>query len=530
MDNEKDIFIKERLQKDVMISENLDKRIEETIKGRIIMEENNINNVEEKESNNTTNKNPIKWPKKLVAIAACLVIVFGSANVYATTKGFDNIFFMIKYLITGEKIEGKDNILSDRDITISYEPINIMKGINIKVKKLQIKENQAKLFINLDVEDTIGDDNILPLKYRVYNVNEDILCRQTSSKNTDTPEFIEDELILTNYKKEDTILKLEIYNSTLELITTINIDIENRTIEVAGEKEALNKISEIELKEFLGYACGLSEARGNITENEVKIDLILRMMSSKNKIDFEDEKYSVDLVNNMVESFCEPIKDFKNGIFIKKVRQNGKEYYTYAEAGDRFFGGECINITNISYCNGIYTVTYTYYYPANVPDDEIDINDYDIYEQTLEIRLNENSEYSKFKVVSIGETTIIKNAKNANNNVINNNEAEKIDANKPDIVVNKDENSNSQEKTNNSIENKILGAWMASKVLDTKGNDLGLNSVFGSGIGNSNKMEFKENGVLEYNIGVTPSSDPGKYTVEGNTVKIRNPNRYKKYI
>ena len=46
------------------------------------------------------------------------------------------MFFLIKYLVTGEKTEitGKNDLLSDRDITISYEPILLTEGIKIQIR------------------------------------------------------------------------------------------------------------------------------------------------------------------------------------------------------------------------------------------------------------------------------------------------------------------------------------------------------------------------------------------------------------
>ena len=162
LDNEKDIFIKNKLQKDELISKKANDIFEKLNKGEFNMDEK-VENVQVKNGNNNKNKKSSKW-KKILATAASLVIVIGVANVYATTQGYDNVFFMIKYLITGEKnTEGKDNVLSDRDITISYEPINITKGLTITIKKLQIKDNQAKLFVLTDEKDVLDNNKIQDL-------------------------------------------------------------------------------------------------------------------------------------------------------------------------------------------------------------------------------------------------------------------------------------------------------------------------------------------------------------------------------
>lgn len=77
--------------------------------------EEKVENVQVKNGNNNKNKKSSKW-KKILAIAASLVIVIGVANVYATTQGYDNVFFMIKYLLTGEKIRKEKTIFYQIEI------------------------------------------------------------------------------------------------------------------------------------------------------------------------------------------------------------------------------------------------------------------------------------------------------------------------------------------------------------------------------------------------------------------------------
>lgn len=111
----------------------------------------------------------------------------------------------------------------------------------------------------------------------------------------------------------------------------------------------------------------------------------------------------------------------------------------------------------------------------------------------------------------------------------NTNKSENSSVNQPN---NSEKNNNSESSTSvsnnkDSINNKILGSWKAYKVVDSTGNDLGLNSVFGSGIKYSNEMKFKENGALSYMIGITVSSEDGEYTVDGNTIKYGIPTETK---
>ena len=418
LDNNIDNEIKKRLQKDELIS----KRAEDVFKNFFEEGKDMDEKLNQNEEIHTNEPNKFyKW-KKPVAAAACLAILLGGGNIYASTQGYGNVFFMIKYLVTGEKTEitDKNEILSDRDIAISYEPINIAKGLTLTVKKLQIKDNEARLFV-VSGEKEVLDSSFVPLKFIVCNQDGKLLCNQISARDEQNSGYVTDELILKDFKNTDKKLVLEVYRANSSKLANIIINIDERKVEVDGEQEALTKISEIELKEFLGFAAGLSQESTD-TENEIKVDLACRMISTKHPessqyiIIDNSIAYPTEEVDKMIESFTgETIKDFKDGKFIKVIVKDGKKYYTYVSPSDMSYGGECINISSISYCNGLYTAKYTYFYRGGEPDEDINMDNYDIYEQEICISLNGNSDYSKFKVVSKEQPIIIKNA-NQNNN------------------------------------------------------------------------------------------------------------------
>lgn len=116
-------------------------------------------------------------------------------------------------------------------------------------------------------------------------------------------------------------------------------------------------------------------------------------------------------------------------------------------------------------------------------------------------------------------TTIITNEnKSTKQNSSNNNISKDSTQN-----TSKDTTQMTPNVSKNTATNKILGKWKAEKVVDSDGNDLGLSAVWGTGITYSNEMEFKENGILSYAIGITASSDDGTYTINGNTIKYGLP-------
>ena len=333
MDNEKDLFIKQKLQEDKLISKKADDLFNKLNNGKFFENANDEELEEAKPTNNVINSvNRFAKLKKILATAASFFIVTGAANVYATSKGYQNIFFMIKYLVIErlETITQKDEILSDRDLTISFEQINIAKGLTISVKKLQIL-----------------DKSIVPLKFKVLNSKNKLLCEKISSREEQNAEYVSDELILNSFTENDEILNLEIYKANSQKLATLIININERKVEVVGEKEALQKISEIELKKYLGGVADFSkttEIKGN---------------------------------------------------------------------------GECINISNISYCDGLYKVNYTYFYRGNEKNAEFNIDNYDIYEQNVYIALNNEQSSSKFRLVDMEKPTIIKEANKAKDNKTN---------------------------------------------------------------------------------------------------------------
>ena len=112
------------------------------------------------------NKNIRK--KKFLAAVASLMVVFVAANVYAGTMGYNNIFFMIKNMFEKTEVTNKDDILTDRDLTISYQSIETSDGLKIQVNRLVVKDNEAVLYMNIDKTNT----SINPARCIVHDITE----------------------------------------------------------------------------------------------------------------------------------------------------------------------------------------------------------------------------------------------------------------------------------------------------------------------------------------------------------------------
>ena len=186
--------------------------------------------------------------KKIIAIVTCIAGLLGGANVYASTNGYGNVFFLIKYMVTGEKTEVTNtDLLSDRDIILSYKPISLTENLEIQIRNLQIKENNANLKIEVNEK---KNTTLTPLNYKILNAKEKTLCEQESSKRELEKEYSE-EIVFNGITTKDEIIKLYIYTCYNTNLAKITINLQTREIIVDDEKEALEKISEIELKKYL---------------------------------------------------------------------------------------------------------------------------------------------------------------------------------------------------------------------------------------------------------------------------------------
>ena len=255
MDNE-DIRIKQFITKDKKISQKanntFDNFIEKVKKDEILLQEQHQEYQKEQQEPQTYQYQHYNRPsyfmkfKKLMTVAASFVIVVVASNVYARTQGYDNIFFLIKDLVTKEE-KGGEEIFSDRDIVISYKPIQITDEIELQINELQIKDNKAKLFLLVK---ELKENSDTPLSYKVCNDENQEMFNEPSSKKQNEKIYTE-VLNLKNYKDTTNTIKMEIYNKNKTLLKTITMDLTKKTIEARTENQVVKKISQIELNKFL---------------------------------------------------------------------------------------------------------------------------------------------------------------------------------------------------------------------------------------------------------------------------------------
>lgn len=489
-DEEKDLYIKSKI-KDGDIPEKIDDIFNNSIK----LFENKGGNYM-KENNKKINKKQVVT-KRIVGIAACAVIALGGGNIYATTHGYDNIFFMIKELAsTGESVKGKEQILSDRDITISYQPIEIAEGIKIQINRLVVKDNEAKLYLKIDKSES--DLNITPFSYIVKDEDEKEICNYTSSKQDAT---YNEELKLEGLKQDTQKIILEVKQNDGKTLVEFNVDLENKQIEVIGTEKELEKISEEELKQYLSAFALLnyedSKVNSSILDEEtlenVRKLMVARQIAELKNIEiltgdkYNDMSYSInptvvnpEKMNNIMKSFTD-IKLDKDGLVKCDVyyrKEKIKNSYKYVSTPNTDFQGNisglCIDIKDIMYSNGIYTVTFTYSYPTSKDEKNNKIEELTVYEMTIGLTINEDTTYSKYRVSSKMDSTVVKIAKTDNNEDNKTSEDNKEDEeikenedNKMNEANEKNEENTANNEENivvdnvekNSIKNSVVGTW-----------------------------------------------------------------------
>lgn len=415
-DEEKDLYIKAKL-KDGHIPEKIDDLFN-----------NSAKLVEDIEPAKKNKKQVIF--QRISAIAACAIIALGGGNIYATTQGYDNVFFMIKEWVAPlVDVQGKDEILSDRDITISYKSIEIAKGIKLQINRLVIKDDEARLHLKVDQSETELD--ITPFTYIVRDQKGKEICNYTS---TNKGLIYNEELKLEGLTKKAKKLELEIKPKDESTLVKLEINLENKEIQIIGNENELEKISEEELKKYLGAFALLNYEDDILNAATVDKDalenarkmLVARQLSKELDLDFYLHENTEKAINNVIDvtkanSLISSFSDIEleqdglmklDNIYFIESTENGQKVYLEMIEKQTSFGinSLCIDVTDIMYSNGIYTVTFTYSYPTTEDINEDRIEDLPLYEMTIGLTINEEQTYSKYRVSSKMESILIEGA------------------------------------------------------------------------------------------------------------------------
>lgn len=519
MDNQRDFYIKEKFEQDDLISKKAEDVFNNFFKGEMKMEEEKPNIDEKVVDINSAKDKKLKM-KKIMSIVATLVVVFLSANVYAATQGYNNIFFIIRNLVAPESANGREEILSDKDITISYQPIEIADNLKIQVNGLVIEENKATLMLKIDEKYPLKH---CPKQYLVYDVTDerhDLLEKQVilkvNDKKTSGESSYMEEIEMIRFKNDTKKLKLEISDQNELVIAEMEIDLENKSINVlSSQNNKLQKLSETELKEVLGYYANFlaydaidsddlvnfEYSREELMQNALAESAAL--LIDKNEKEISDNGYTVEKIHSAIKEICgvyyeNPIEiEQQNSIIYYDKNQNR---YVYNNVG----GGNlalCLAIQDISFYNGIYTIDYVYCFPGDGNYEENSIEELDKFKSTIELSINKDYKYAKYCINNFDEMVGERyTEENYEINDITNNENEESDRN--DLLISDDLiqfdtkfyliDEISKQKWNPSMGTSILYSDLDSDGID---DEISINVEKADGPYSSDTYKYSLNGV-----------------------------------
>ena len=400
------------------------------------MEENLNNNqkpINPKKEQELSEKTKRRKAKIAVITLSTIVVLFVGLQVYASTNGYGNVFFMIKNLITTGNLAGIQDIFSDKDITLSYKSIDLAERLKIQANRLEIREKETKLYLLVKGQNAEN----LPLKYEVSTKsneeNETTTTTKITGKKPENTESFEYEDILTlNYAvDENKTIILKISDSSDKELRTLEINLQTREITVKGETE-FKKISEIELKKYLNQFSELNNGSD-------KADILLYIAENfqdnyKEFMKEEDYQYRMDkstdraYKNAIIKEFYGDKAEFQyvsqKDASLPKVEvlkgitawQYNKENDSYQPltAGEEYRHGKCLKIEDISYENGIYTVKYIYLLATGIDEDADRLEELPQYETTIKLKRDEENLYAKYQIVSLENGTEIKDKVSTN--------------------------------------------------------------------------------------------------------------------
>ena len=435
LDNQKDEFIKEKLQKDDLISKKADDVFNNFLKGDVNMkEEEKVVKLDSSEKK----ANILFKRKKFMAVAASLVVVFLAVNGYAATRGYNNIFFMIKRAVSGEAgIIDKEDILSDRDITISYSSIHLSEDISIQINKLQIEKNEAKLY--LSVTEHTGNDYISKIIVRDNETQTILSDEMFANKATSTGEEITYQKVInlkgiTNDLKE---LSLEIINSKNTSLSTLLVNLENKEIDVlnGGYDTTFEKISEIEVKKEFGKLLKAVPELGGETDPE-EATKFARLFVALNYVG-EKDGYDNLTKENVLKAYNEIFGT--NETDPEKLLVKGNKFMTYSAGKFEYSPMDAetevlvLDVQDLKYADGVYTATIVYSMPGDGDYVSETVESLPQFMTSVEFTINKDYKYSKFQFYSpdnldridySGEEEVTENSPiNENNNNDNNSES-----------------------------------------------------------------------------------------------------------
>ena len=241
---------------------------------------------------------------------------------------------------------------------------------------------------------------------------------KVNDKKTSGETSYTEELEMLKFKNDTQKLKLEIFDQNELLIVSLEIDLESKNIDVlSSQSKKLQKLSETELKEVLGYYArflaydaidsdelvNFKYSREYARQVALVENAMLFIVEKEEKI--RANGYLVDELHGVIKEICgadykEPI-DIKDSLIYYDKERNCYDWNN----GGGLNPALCLSVQDISFYNGVYTIDYVYCYPGDGDYIENSIEDLDKYISTIELSLNSDYKYAKYCINNFDEMT-----------------------------------------------------------------------------------------------------------------------------
>ena len=345
-----------------------------------------------------------------VTIGVLLVMLLGM-QVFASVKGYGNVFFMVKELVNPtQQVIGADELFSDKEITLSFKSINIADGLSIQVSKLEISENGSTLCLNVNAQ----KNTVLPLTYSIKsNKLKETDVNGTGNSSVST---YNERLTVKHKFEDDDVITLYVKDKNGKVLKEIEINLQSHEILIKGEEE-VQKISQVELKKYLSAFSELNNGSKR-TSQLIKIGYNLLAINTEEE---RGDATGIEEINKGIKEFygdkasfekvkSESGKDFE----VLKSKDGSKVNYSLKSniymLGDEFDGykeGICLRIADINYKDGIYTVDFIYTLATEEEKKAEKIEELPQYEATIKLKRNENAEISKYEIIELSEGKVV---------------------------------------------------------------------------------------------------------------------------
>ena len=269
-------------------------------------------------------------------------------------------------------------------------------GMKIKILSLEYLAGKGTLLLNIEKDENYSGD-VKEIEIDDMTGEEEHLLIRSDFKDD------LDEIVIPNFSKKITALKLRFYGEDKNNLASITINLQNKKVkQLSSLKEAKEEFNSPEFKNFLSDLTVLRyyqdiENRAFIEDlNTAKI-IYAGLYQKESKLTEDGyEYYDKTFVHDIIkEIFGDTIEDT---IKVNKIMKYDKnlDAYRFLVSSNIPKGGKAIDVEDIQVNDEVYKVKYSYYYPSI---DET--KQPQVYEMIIEFIKLDSYKYRPYQILSV---------------------------------------------------------------------------------------------------------------------------------